>query len=146
MPSSVGTSGGNKTIAAITVGTSGGNKGVLVGYVGTSGGNKVWFSALSASASPSSFSQTTVTAPDTNINGPATASVSGGIGPFTYAWSRTGGSATVTATAPTSAATSFSAFQGSAGVITSTWICTVTDTATGFSAITNTVSTSMRAL
>lgn len=57
----------------------------------------------------------------------ATAGVSGGTGPYTYAWSRVSGD-TFTVTSPTAATTTFSA---SVGVVNSTKIatykCTVTD-------------------
>lgn len=142
----LGTSGGNKTAGAMFVGTSGGNKAVQVGYVGTASGNKVFFASLTVDATPPDFTQTTVVAPDTNVNGPATANVTGGVGPFTYLWTRTGGSASVNADNVTGASTNFAMFQASAGIVTSTWVCTVTDTSTGISAVTNSVTTHMRAL
>lgn len=135
--STVGTSGGNKTIAAITVGTASGNKAVAVGYVGTSGGNKVFFTALSASASPSFVSGS-----DTGVvvtTNTSTATPTGGFGPFTYAWAFVSGDA-VTVVSPTLATT---AFRGGAMGVGETrnaiFRCTVTDTATGFTAITNDV-------
>lgn len=135
--STVGTSGGNKTIAAITVGTASGNKAVAVGYVGTSGGNKVFFTALSASASPSfvfgggaGIVVTTIT---------STATPTGGLGPFTYAWAFVSGDA-VTVESPTLATTAFRGETMAVGEIRNAiFRCTVTDTATGFTAITNDV-------
>lgn len=54
-------------------------------------------------------------------------SVSGGVGPYTYAWTTTTSNGTI-ATAPVSAATRFSySFDLVPDTVTDTWICTVTD-------------------
>lgn len=140
--STIGTSGGNKTIAAITVGTSGGNKAVVTGYVGTSGGNKVFFSALAASASPSSVNGSGGGVPGTVTSGSTTATPSGGIGPFTYSWVKTGGGTTA-ADSSSSATTTFSAGLGAGIVRITTWVCNVTDTGTGIVAQTNTVTVTL---
>lgn len=135
--STIGTSSGNKAIGNVVVGTASGNKTVSVGYIGTTTGNKVWFSALSASAAPD-FVSGTAGVP-TVVTSPSTATPSGGIGPFTYAWAFLSGGA-ITAVSPTSATT---VFQGtgmaSPETRTSFFECTITDTGTGLSAVTNTV-------
>lgn len=137
MSSEIGTSGGNKTIAAITVGTSGGNKAVLIGTVGTSSGNKVFFSALSVSAAPVNADGIGGVA---NINTSAsTATASGGIGPFTYLWTKVSGD-NITINNATLATTTFrGSLMASPEVRNATFICTVTDTATGLSAPSNNV-------
>ncbi|WPZ05481.1 hypothetical protein [Pelagerythrobacter marinus] len=79
-----------------------------------------------------------VTAPDTNghqdsstvITNLITATPSGGFSPYTYAWSliANGGASPSTATAPTSAGTSFSKSGLIPGqTVTDTWRVTVTD-------------------
>lgn len=144
MPSdlTIGTSGGNKTAYALTVGTSGGNKTVFEGWVGTSGGNKQFFSAspiVSATPTDQSYDDT----PSSLIFAPETASVLGGVGPFTYLWTYTG--------------TSGGTFTFAGGIVTlstctpqvasvaplatasASLICTVTDTTTGLTGVSNTV-------
>jgi hypothetical protein len=57
---------------------------------------------------------------------PITATPTGGLGPYTYAWTRVSGS-TGAALSPTSATSQFRAFITSVGEFTSTFLCTVTD-------------------
>lgn len=137
MTATIGTASGNKTVVNITVGTSSGNKAVLLGYVGTSGGNKLFFAALSATASPSGVSgANTLPAVTTNAS---TATPSGGFGPFTYSWAFVSGDA-ITVLSPTTASTAFRGSAMSVGEIRNAiFRCTVTDTATGFTAVTNDV-------
>jgi hypothetical protein len=58
-----------------------------------------------------------------------TATVSGGLAPYTYAWSRVIGDE-VTITAPTSATTAFTETQHPDLILTGTYRCTVTDATT----------------
>jgi len=138
----LGSTGGNKDVTSITLGSTGGNKTVLEGYVGTTGGNKLFFSALSASASPTSVSGSGNTNAITSTA--STATPTGGIGPFTYAWSNVGGDAAVVAVSPSSASSTFRKNPMMPGDSTSaTFNCLVTDTGTGFSVTTNNVSVSL---
>lgn len=140
MTVTVGTSGGNKAVSAITIGTSGGNKAVITGYIGTSGGNKVFYSAMSASASPTLLTgSTNIDGGTASTSGNATATPSGGVGPYTYAWEKVSGD-TLTVSSPTSASTGFSGTVGSGGDLSAVYRCEVTDTGTGQTAYTNNVS------
>jgi hypothetical protein len=66
-----------------------------------------------------------------------TASPVGGIGPFTYAWTRIAGDAAITATSAATAATAFSANISPDVIVEATFRCTATDTATGATATTD---------
>jgi len=129
MSITLGTSGGNETLQAVTVGTSSGNKPVIAGYVGTSGGNKQIFAALAATNSPTllptTFGQQSTTSDS------VTAVPSGGIGPFTYSWARTSGDEDIVPTSFTTATTAFRAFLQDSDAFSASFVCTVTDTATG---------------
>jgi len=136
MPLSVGTSGGNKLVAAMTVGTAGGNKDVLVGTVGTSGGNKDFYVALAASTN-ATRSGTTVAGPGVQITSTtANVTVTGGSGTYTYLWSYVSGDS-FTILAPTASSTAFRANGTTPVSLVGTYICTVTDTVTGKTAVTN---------
>jgi hypothetical protein len=78
-----------------------------------------------------------------NTSSSTTANVTGGVGPFTYAWTRQSGSVAITATAPSSATTSFTATVAVADSFTAVFICTVTDTATGIINVSGTVSVNL---
>ena len=125
----LGTSGGNETLQAVTVGTSDGNKPVIAGWVGTTDGNKQIFAALAAVNDPSllpvTFGQGTTTS-DT-----VTAVPSGGIGPFTYSWARVSGDDVIVPTSSTNATTAFRTFLQEDDAFSASFVCTVTDTATG---------------
>jgi hypothetical protein len=124
----IGEAGGNHTMVAGYVGEAGGNHNVLNGYIGTAAGNKVFFSALSVVASPTSVSGSRPTAGPVTT-GSTTATASGGIGPFTYAWTDTGNA---TITSPSSATTTFSAFVSCSNApVLDTATVTATDTGTG---------------
>ena len=92
--------------------------------------------ALSASASPTDVSGfDTVTAPDnsTATTDPTTVTPSGGVSPYTYAWTYVSGS-TATVNSSTSATTTFSRtvfidFSGQQIDRTGVYRCTVTDSA-----------------
>ena len=64
----------------------------------------------------------------------ATATPTGGVAPFTYAWTKTSGD-TLTVNSPTNASTTFSAAVGPEEIKGATYLCTATDslgsTATG---------------
>lgn len=133
----IGTSGGNKTIAAITVGTASGNKSVQTGYVGTASGNKVFFSAMTVVAAPDP-----VTGSGIAINittNAATATPTGGIGPYTYLWTKVSGDA-ISINSATSATTTFTGSgMASPEERDAIFICTVTDTATGLAVASNSI-------
>jgi hypothetical protein len=94
---------------------------------------------LSASASPSSVSGSTASSGTATTNA-TTCTASGGLAPYTYAWSRVSGDTATSANSATSATTTFSANVGAVNNMrTSIWECTVTD-ALGHTADSNTVS------
>ena len=98
------------------------------------------FQALSATLSPTSLTPTGTT--PTITTSACVATPSGGTGPYTYLWSYTfHDSATLpTINFGTTSGASFS--QGSmvsTDIYNATAVCTVTDTASGVSAVTNTV-------
>ena len=84
---------------------------------GTSGG-------LSVLAAPSSFFDNSTPPQET---GDCTAMVSGGVSPYTYAWSQTSGDGGITISAPTANITQFEANPGPGDQLTGYFICTVTD-------------------
>lgn len=94
----------------------------------------VW-AALTATAVPANVSGTgpgpTITTNSTTVT-PA-----GGVGPYTHAWTRLAfsGAGDCAATAPNAASTAFTFSQVVPGTAAATWRCTVTDTATGFTAV-----------
>lgn len=133
MTLTVGTSGGNKSVATIYVGTSGGNKAVQTGYIGTSGGNKVFFSALEVVATATAGFHSNgglVT-----INGSAT--VTGGSGSYTYLWERVGTSYGLSINDATSRTPVWTKTAADGEEFTETWTCTATDAASGVSAVSN---------
>lgn len=143
MSLTIGTASGNKTAGAMTLGTASGNKTILAGYVGTSGGNKLFFTATpTVTATPSAQSDGDSTATHTFAS--ETASIIDGLGPFTYAWtyssslngtfSFSGGISNTATVAP-----EVSGVPG-ATLAEAVLICTVTDTATGVTAESNSVS------
>lgn len=73
-----------------------------------------------------------VAASPSNFGPTATCAVVGGVGPFTYAYSRVTGDVTITAVTPALASTDFNVTAiGPGGFKTSTWRCAVTDTGNG---------------
>ena len=134
MPLSIGTVGsGNQFAKAIYVGTHSGNQPVLNIYIGTQhSGNQIAYSALSCSANSVSGSRSTV---GTLTIGPSTCVVTGGVGPFTYAWSLSsdgGGSETIST--PSASNTTFVVAVTAAGSRVLTATCVVTDSATNLTA------------
>lgn len=87
--------------------------------------------SLLASVSPTSVSKTSSTrgSDKTVTAGPATVTVSGGSGGYTYSWARIAGDSSITAGAPSAASTSFSALLSPDDSVTATFECTVTDAA-----------------
>ena len=83
---------------------------------------------LSATLSPISLNRT-VENGTTGTTAFVTCTASAGTGPYTYIWTRVSGSVDITATADTSASTAFTAAAAFNTTKTSTWKCTVTDSA-----------------
>jgi hypothetical protein len=128
---SIGESGTNHIVKEIYVGESGVNHAVISGYIGTAAGNKLFFSALTVTASPTSVSGSRAT-PGATVSNSSTATVSGGLGSYTYSWTD-GGAATITS--PTAATTTFSAIVTCANTpVEDTATVTATDTSTGITA------------
>lgn len=144
MSLTVGASG-NKVMQAMTVGTSSGNKAVQAGFIGTASGNKEFYSAtsLSAAASPLTvlgFSSGAGVATTTT----ATATPSNGVGPYTYSWSRASGDSSISIVAPSSSQTSFTGNVTFGESKTATFVCTVTDTSSGDTAVSNAVTANLQ--
>lgn len=143
MTVTVGTASGNKTVGVMTLGTASGNKTVLAGYVGTSGGIKLIYTATpTVTAAPSAQSDGGATA--THMFASETATITDGLGPFTYAWtysssvngtfSFNGGVSNTASVTPTVSGVA------SSTLAEAVLICTVTDTATGVTGESNPVS------
>lgn len=94
---------------------------------------------LSASASPATVAKA-VNGGGTGVAGPVTATPTGGRAPYTYAWTRLTGTASITA--PGSSGTYFSDTVGPNETRISTFKCTVTSS-DGQTADTNTVTASI---
>ena len=91
-------------------------------------------SGFSASASPSSVSKTFSSTDGANHSGTtptSTASPTGGVGSFTYAWARLSGDSSITATSASTAGTAFTATLAPDVIANAIFRCTVTDTGTG---------------
>lgn len=84
--------------------------------------------AVSLSESSVSGTGESTGAPITATSDTVTATVSGGISPYTYAWTKVVGD-DMTITAPTSATTAFSSEETPDLVLFGTYRCTVTDAA-----------------
>ena len=108
-------------------------------WVNVAGAWQQAFASLSASISdPAPYGSRTNSA--TVPTSATTVSALGGVGPFTYAWSRSAlASATGCAVSNASAAAVSFTFAGvaSSDTGTATWTCTVTDTTTGATASVN---------
>jgi hypothetical protein len=98
---------------------------------------KLVWTGFTATAAPSSWSGATASG-NLLVSDPFTASVTGGVGPFTYAWTLISGGAVFGIDSPTSATTTFSGV-GYSDLDIATYKCVVTDTATGLSDDTNTI-------
>jgi len=143
MPITIGTGAGNEVIANVVVGTESGNKTVLNAYVGTASGNELVYSSFSASASPNSVTGfRTGAGVATTLS--TTATPDGGVGPYTYSWARTSGDASISITQPLAATTQFTTSLTSGQSKSASFACTVTDTGTGLSEVTNTVSATLQ--
>lgn len=137
-------SGANRTMKAGYVFVSGANRPIKEIWIYRSGANRlVYSSAHTASALPDTVSGSGDPAFPSGVllvtTNPTHVTVTGGIGPFTYQWVRVSGGA-MDATSPTSPSTSFNASLSPLTTRQATWQCHVTDTATGFVAVTNPVS------
>ena len=140
MTLTLGTSSGNQSPQAIFVGTSSGNKAVNTAYIGTVSGNQVAYSALAATAAPSGEVKTTSGGGSYNTDDVYTATPSGGVGPFTYAWARVSGDTQVTINSDSTPSTRFQITYGIGESYSAIFACTVTDTETGLSTVSNSVS------
>jgi hypothetical protein len=128
---SIGESGTNHVVKEIYVGEGGTNHTVISGYIGTVAGNKLFFSALTVAASPTSVSGARAT-PGTAVSNSSTATASGGLGSYTYSWTDEGAAAI---TNPTAAITTFSAAVSCSNtVVSDNATVTATDTSTGITA------------
>lgn len=139
--------GTNKEVTAASVNVSGTWKAVVGGWVNVSGTWKRIFATLSASASPSIVSGTLVFNPDPfpgsyqGLSDATTATPSGGSGSYNYAWevqSESGG--TLTFNNGSSASTDINGSNTTGNPISGSVRCLVTDTGTGATAYTNSVS------
>lgn len=103
--------------------------------IGPDGVDRVFFLSLGAggglpgiSVTPTVVDGTDAASRSTRVtSATATVTVSGGVAPYTYAW--TGVGDPMTATAPSSAASAFYATLNPQDEKTATWTCTVTDAA-----------------
>lgn len=128
MPLTIGTAGGNKDPYEIRIGTADGDKIITEGWVGTAGGNKQFFTGLdplSASATSDGWSQVE---PGNPYYFSATCVATGGSGSYSFLWS--------------DGATGFFYYVESSDPSPPQIdiYCTVTDTVTGYQAVSNTVS------
>lgn len=101
---------------------------------------RTFYSALSATASPTFCSGVGDSPSAIDVTTQATtATPAGGVAPYTYAWSRTGGDTDVNALGPTAQTTGFQVSNiNPSEEKEATFICTITDAA-GSTAVTNAV-------
>lgn len=138
MPTFIGVSGAWKGVTSQWVGVGGVWKRIIGEWIGVGGFWKQIMAVLSVAASPTSVSGS-IGVPGNAISGFVTATPSGGVGPYTYAWSQIAGPSQ-TATNPSGATTAFEAFLDSGtGNKLGTWQCTVTDTGGGSVGVSNSV-------
>lgn len=138
MPSlSVKDSGSWKAVIQPYVLDGGTWKPALSMYVKDSGSWKLVWTGFTATASPSSWSGATSSG-NLLVSATFTATTSGGVGPFAYQWTLVSGGTVLSADNATSASTTFSG-TGFSEIDIATYKCVVTDTATGLSDDTNTI-------
>lgn len=101
--------------------------GVMLGVGAAGGGGGGGGGGMTAAAAPTATSGTRIGGGLT-YSGTVTASPTGGTGPYTYAWARTGGGTTTEATTPSAASTTFRTYFDTGGQSrTAYFVCTVTD-------------------
>ena len=94
-------------------------------------------SGLNVTATPTTARRTQSTSgggPVTLTTPTVTAEAAGGVGPYTYAWTRISGDSAITATAPSAATTAFTASLAVDETKIAMFRVTATDTATGATA------------
>lgn len=154
MTVAVNTASGTKTVGKIHVNTASGTKTVANGYVRTADGLEAFYQSL---ASGGSGGSSAITVSPAGAGGGASSSSSitvyssyvtvtpsGGTAPYSYSWSKVSGDA-ITANAPTSATTNFSANLAPGDFLSAVFKCAVTDAA-GVSADSPTVNVTLRNL
>ncbi len=115
---------------------------VLNIWVRNGGSWSLAFTGFTASAAPNPADGTALSSTVDSVF--CTATPTGGVGPFTYAWAYVSGDATISIVSPTSSTTVFRATGMAVGEIRSAvFSCVVTDTTTGISETTNNVSTTL---
>lgn len=87
----------------------------------------IFANQVNAVATPS-FETRSALGPATLTTGVTTCSATGGISPYTFAWSWQSGGASIVITSPSTASTAFSASISPGSDFTGTAQCTVTDT------------------
>lgn len=134
MTVTLGASAGAREVTTIHIGTASGVRTVTEGWIGTASGAKQFYTAtepLSVTATPDTISWfggggSYYSSSD------ATASPSGGTGPYLYSWSVDNGAVSINA--PDSQSTGFFSIDGGFANVT----CTVTDSL-GATAVSNSV-------
>ena len=134
---SVGVGGVYKPVAAMSVGVGGVWKPVATAWCGVSGAWKPFFGALTVGIA-AGVNQSGIIG--THAFGTNSATVSGGLGPFTYQWHESDDALGVWTAAGTSSTQSISVsgVLGGGNSSVSNYYCVITDTATGNAATTNT--------
>lgn len=106
-------------------------------FVRSGGVWKLVWTGFTTSLSPTTLTQSGPSYSSVTT-GTCTVTVTGGVGPFTYAWTIVSGDPSFTPNSPTSASTTFTGTTTDPGVPTfATYKCVVTDTATGLTSDTS---------
>lgn len=115
---------------------------VQTGFVNVAGIWEVFYSALTPATVEVSPDPVAGSGQGDVVSDPATATVSDGVGPFTYQWAHVSGDI-FTINAPTNATTTFGASVGASEELTGIYQVTVTDTGNGNETSTDTVSVTL---